>query len=117
MTDQNFFGLTLNKGHPACPLNFVWLEINCNISKPYNRFSYNELRIILFNSFIIYCRNRYQMSPLLYKDMNSDIFISYLNKYIEKEENSKFLIESIQSQKMDLFYDKFIHCIASYFFK
>ena len=79
MTDQTFFGFPLNNGPEASPFNHIWLAINCNIENNHKRLSYNELRNATFMSFIMYCRKRYPMTPLLKKDISVDIFIQYIN--------------------------------------
>lgn len=116
MTEQDFFGFSLNKGIQPNPFHFVWLELNCYIEKPHKRLSYNEFKVSLFNSFCMYCRKRYEMTPLLRKDMSLDIFMRYLNKYLENEGNYRLFIESVQSQKLSSFFDEFMKYIAVYFF-
>lgn len=112
---ETFFGFPLNKGITPNSLHFLWLELNCYIEKPYKRLSYNEFKTHLFNGFFIYCRKNYEMTPFLHKDMSLDIFTYYLNKYLEKGNNSKLFIDLIQSQKMNLFFNEFIKYVALYF--
>lgn len=116
MTDQDFFGFHMNKGIAPYSFHFVWLELNSYIEKPHKRFSYNELKISVFNLFCMYCRKRYEMTPLLRKDMSLDIFMQYLNKYLQIESNARLFVTSVQSQKLDSFFDEFIKYIAIYFF-
>lgn len=112
---QTFFGYELKKGYDPSPLNYIWLEFNCNAEEHYKRFSYNELKNSLFTSFIIYCRKRYAMSPFLYKDMSLDIFITFVNRYISNDENYDLLLNAIITKKVDTFFNKFIDYIAMYF--
>lgn len=116
MTEHDFFGFPLNKGIDPNAFHFVWLELNCYIERPHKRLSYNEFKVSLFNSFCMYSRKRYEMTPLLRKDMSLDIFMRYLNKYLQNADNYRLLVESVQSQKLSSFFDEFVSYIAVYFF-
>lgn len=112
---DSFFGFPLDKGHLPSKIHFLWLEINCNIGKPQKRLSYNEFITSLFMSFITYSRKRYDMTPLLYKDISIDIFLNIINKYIENEENNNLLLQSVEKHNLSTFNDKFIVYISRYF--